>query len=92
MVVRAAPYGGVVQETPEGRGGPKSMKRYCIRSSTMAIISSGGQRTVVPVPVDAIVTIADDLREGDRLVDVRWNDREYLMFTQDLRERGEPLD
>jgi len=44
------------------------------------------------VPVNAVVSISDDPREGDRLIDVVWNETEYMMFTQDLRQRGEPMD
>jgi hypothetical protein len=43
------------------------------------------------VPVDATVTTSESLRDGDRLIDVVWDDENYLMFTQDLRERGEEL-
>jgi hypothetical protein len=67
-------------------------KRYGIRSSTIAIHSHGGQRILVQVPVDAIVMLSDDLRDGDRLVDVNWDGKPYMMFSQDLRDRGEPLD
>ncbi|HEY1756768.1 MAG TPA: hypothetical protein VGG72_15440 [Bryobacteraceae bacterium] len=67
-------------------------KRYRIRSSTIAIHSFDGRRVTVHVPEDAVVTIREDPRDGDRLIDVVWNDKNYLMFTQDLRDRGEPLD
>jgi hypothetical protein len=67
-------------------------KRYGIRSSTIAIHCFDGQRTVVAVPSDAIVTSSEDLGEGDRLIDVLWEGKHYLMFSQDLRDRGEPLD
>jgi hypothetical protein len=65
-------------------------RRYRIKTPTMAFFGSNGQRSTVTVPVDAIVVI-DDTREGDRLIDVVWNDKNYLMFTQDLRKRGEPV-
>jgi hypothetical protein len=67
-------------------------KRYEIRSSTIAIHSLEGQRTMVQVPAETIVILAEELRDGDRLVDVVWDGKHYLMFSQDLRERGEPLD
>jgi hypothetical protein len=47
---------------------------------------------MVPVPVDAIVTVFEDLRDEDRLIDVVWEGKHYLMFSRDLRDRGEPLD
>ena len=67
-------------------------RRYRIKTPTMAFWGSNGQRSTVTVPVDAIVLSSDDTRAGDRLIDVVWNDKDYLMFTQDLRRRGEPLD
>ena len=67
-------------------------RRYRIKTPTMAFFGSNGQRLTVTVPVDAIVNISDDTREGYRLIDVVWNDKDCLMFTQDLRERAEPLD
>ena len=70
----------------------RKSRRYRIKTPTMAIFSSTGQRTIVTVPVDAVVGISRDSPDGDRLIDVVWNDKDYLMFTQDLRERGEPLD
>ena len=47
---------------------------------------------MVPVPVDAIVTVSEDFRGEDRLIDVLWDGKHYLMFSKDLRDRGEPLD
>jgi hypothetical protein len=67
-------------------------KRYGIRSSTIAIYSSGGQRIMVSLPVNAIVTSSEDPLDGDRLIDIVWNGKHYWMFSQDLRDRGEPLD
>ena len=65
-------------------------RRYRIKTPTIAICANKGSN--VTVPADVIVTISRDLTPGDRLIDVIWNEKDYLMFTQDLRERGEPLD
>ncbi len=70
----------------------KKNRSYRITTPTMAISGMNGQRTTVMVPVNAVVSISDDPREGDRLIDVVWNETEYMMFTQDLRQRGEPMD
>jgi hypothetical protein len=67
-------------------------KRYGIRSSTIAIYTSNGQRVMVSVPVNAIITSSEDILDGDRLIDVVWDGKHYWMFSQDLRDRGEPLD
>jgi hypothetical protein len=70
----------------------KQSRRYRIKSPTMAIFSSDGQRKTITVPIGVIVIISEDPQQGDRLIDVVYNDQGYMMFTQDLRERGEPLD
>jgi hypothetical protein len=58
----------------------------------MAICTKNGTRATFMVPVNAIVSISEDPREGDRLIDVIWNGEPFLMFTQDLRQRCEPVD
>jgi hypothetical protein len=58
----------------------------------MAIFSSKDQRFHVTVPVGVIVNVLQAERVKDRLVNVVWNDTPYLMFEQDLLDRGEPLD
>jgi hypothetical protein len=38
--------------------------------------------------VDAIVTVDSAALDGHKLVDVTWNDKKVMMFTQDLRSRA----
>jgi len=40
------------------------------------------------VPEGAIIKIASETLEGDKLVDVVWNGKVVMMFTQDLRARA----
>jgi len=58
----------------------------------MAIHSVEGQRTTVTVPSGMVVLALQDHLDGDVLIEVTWNDKKYLMFTQDLRERSEPVE
>jgi hypothetical protein len=58
----------------------------------MAISAQDGTRATFMVPVNAIVSISEDPREGDRLIDVVWNGEPFLMFTQDLRQRCELIE
>ena len=67
-------------------------RSYRIKTPTMAISAQDGTRATFMVPVNAIVSISEDPREGDRLIDVIWNGEPFLMFTQDLRQRCEPVD
>ena len=67
-------------------------RQYRIRTPTMAIYTTvDGQRTTATVPVGMIVFTTQSHLDGDVLIEVSWNDRKYLMFTQDLRERSEPV-
>ena len=66
-------------------------RRYRIKTPTMAIFSLRDQRFHVTVPEGVIVWVQPE-RTNDRLINVVWNDTTYLMFEQDLRDRGEPLD
>jgi hypothetical protein len=43
-------------------------------------------------PRDSVITLAEELGNGDGLIDVVWDGKHYQMFNQDLRERSEPLD
>jgi hypothetical protein len=65
--------------------------RYRIKAPAMAIFSSNGERFHVTVPQGVIVSVQRD-RTNDRLINVVWNGTPYLMFEQDLRDRGELLD
>ncbi len=65
---------------------------YRITTPTVAILTLESKRNIITVPVGVIVKVSQDLTEGDRLIDVLWNEQNYMMFTQDLRERAEPFD
>ncbi len=65
-------------------------ERYRIVATTFAFRSIDGRRITVQVPIDAVVTL-DGPVDGNRLVDVVWRDSDFMMFTQDLRQRAEPI-
>ena len=66
-------------------------ERYRIVATTFAVRSLDGRRIPVQVPIGAVVTLIDGPLNGNRLVDVMWRGTEFMMFTQDLRQRAEPL-
>jgi hypothetical protein len=67
-------------------------RRYRITTPTMAILTTkDGPRTSLTVPSGAVITVSEDSIDGDRLIDVVWDGKAYLMFTQDLRERATPV-
>ena len=67
-------------------------QRYRLRTSTIAILHDGeGHKTIVTIPLGDIVEVAEGAIDGDRLIDVRWDGKAVMMFTQDLRDRGRKL-
>ncbi len=65
---------------------------YRLKTPTLAILEQDGSRLPMMVPRDGIVKVTAGPLDGNRLVDVEWDGRTLMMFTIDLRERGEPVD
>ena len=55
----------------------------------LGIVLAEHPRTTVMVPKAAVVTVLGKPVDGERMVDIRWNDRDIMVFAQDLRERAE---
>jgi hypothetical protein len=68
------------------------MVRYRIRDSTIAMSQEHGRGTAYTVSAGTIVEVHNGNFDGDKLVDVTWDGRIVMMFTQDLRMRAERLD
>ena len=66
-------------------------ERYRVVATTFAVRLIDGRQIRVQVPIGALVTLIDGPLNGNRLVDVWWRDTEFMMFTQDLRQRAEPV-
>ena len=64
---------------------------YRVRQAALAIDSSGSERVMVSLPVDAVVILLDGPLDGLRLVEISWAGKSLLMFTQDMRERCDLL-
>jgi hypothetical protein len=72
------------------RSGGGAMPRfYRLSSETLGISDSGkeGHPTMVVIPEGARVAIRE-ARVGSRMIDVVWEGRTVMIFTQDLDERG----
>jgi hypothetical protein len=67
-------------------------ERYRIHSPIMALFERDGRHIAETVPVGAIVEIDTDTFDGNRIVEVIWVGKPVMMFTQDLRKRGESVD
>jgi hypothetical protein len=64
-------------------------KRYRLTAATLAIESSGNKRTPITIMEDEIVKVIRGPRPDDtRMVDIKWNGKELVMFVQDLYDRA----
>ena len=63
--------------------------RRRILNPTIAVFPEEGRHVAGTVPADAIIEVDSEAFDGDRLVDVIWDGRRVMMFTQDLRTRSE---
>jgi hypothetical protein len=67
-------------------------ERYRIKDPTIAMSHDDGHGVAYTVSVGAIVEVQGGPFHGDRLVEVMWNGKTVMMFTQDLRLRGERIE
>jgi hypothetical protein len=63
--------------------------RYRITSPSLALFHEDGRHVAHTVPTGAFITVDSAAFDGDRLVDVTWNRKNVMMFTQDLRSRAQ---
>jgi hypothetical protein len=67
-----------------------SGKRYRLTAGTLAIESGGERRIAVTIPQGEIIEVIRGPRPDDtRMVDIRWNGKELVMFAEDILDRGE---
>ena len=64
-------------------------RTYRLKIPTLAIMTVDGQKIPVTIPLGGTVKVINTDINGNRLVDVTWEGRTVIMFTTDLRERGE---
>ena len=62
--------------------------RYRINSPTIALFHEDGRHVAHTVPAGAFINVDSAAFDGDKLVDVTWNGKKVMMFTQDLRSRS----
>jgi len=64
---------------------------YRITSPALGLFMHDGFQVSHVIPKGAIVHIDEETLNGDKLVEVLWDRKVVMMFTQDLRSRGEKL-
>lgn len=74
---------------------------YRMKTPTLAIMAHAGKHTPVSssgglsfttIPIGAEVEVVGGPLNGNRLVDVRWEGKTVMVFTNDLGDRGERVD
>jgi len=73
---------------------------YRLKTPTLAIlaedaqstpVSSSGGLSLTTIPTGAEVEVIGGPLNGNRLVDARWAGKTVMVFTNDIRDRGERL-
>ena len=65
-------------------------QKYRITGPTLAMFREDGHHVACTVPEDAMITLVDGKPfNGERLMEVVWEGRVVMMFTNDLRARSE---
>ena len=67
-------------------------ERFRMKTPTLAIMAQDGAKIPVMIPKGAEVEVLDGPLNGNRLVDVRWEGKTVMVFTNDIRDRGERLE
>jgi hypothetical protein len=65
-------------------------KRYRLNSATLAIENRGDRRVAFTLMEGEIIEVTRGPRADDtRMVDIKWNGKDLVMFVQDVFDRGE---
>jgi hypothetical protein len=68
------------------------IRKYRIVEPTIAMSDDTGRGVAYTLHVGATVELQNGPLDGNKLVEVKWEGRAVLMFTQDLRQRTEPAE
>jgi hypothetical protein len=64
--------------------------RYCLNQETLSVSLPGAaKREFVYIPVGTVITICGP--ENGKLVEVAWEDRTALVFSEDIHERADQI-
>ena len=69
-----------------------ALQRYRVRTPLRGVCAAGPSRGLVSIPTGAILALVRDRKETGIYITVQWNDREVLVFVQDLSERAVECD
>ena len=66
-------------------------KIFKLKDRSRAILSENDQRSIIPIPARAMVTLVSGDIDADAFVKIRYEGRVLLMLSEDLRSGGELL-
>ena len=66
-------------------------QKYKINSATIAMFFENDHHVSVKIPTGSVVIVDSEIFNGDKLVEVIWAEKKVMMFTQDIRTRGEKV-
>ena len=70
-----------------------SGKRFVLKTTALAVDAKGNTSVAVFIPAGEFVEVIGEPRSEDgRTVEVRWNQRELVMFIADLTDSGRELE
>ncbi len=65
---------------------------YCVQQDILSVHSlQGGSKQCVYVPAGTVIAVRNHSCVDSRLVEVDWDSRVVLMFSQDIQERAQQL-
>jgi hypothetical protein len=68
-----------------------SQDTYQIKSPTISLYLEGERHVARTLPKGALVKIESETFNGNKLVEVLFEEKVVMMFTQDLRSRGKKV-
>jgi hypothetical protein len=68
------------------------MVRYRLESPTSAVMLDKATRKITVVPKASVINVPQPLDGRQGLLEVKINGHQFLMFSEDIRQRGTPID
>ena len=65
--------------------------RHRLNSPLLAMFAGVDGHEAVTVPTGTVLDLTAKKFNGDRLMEVVWDERKFLMFTEDLKNTAKPI-
>ena len=69
-----------------------SVCKFRITKATIALFLEENRQVARTILEGSVIAVDKKLLQDDQLVDVTWEGKTVMMFTQDIRSRGEEVD